>query len=189
MIRLEAWYHCIRWFELRMDWLMGCIKVSISFTMSGAPFAFSSRKPRYGDEISYRSDANARARRTEMAAVARGKKRQSAINAICFRGKCKFRYACTTSRRYAAAATAKSGTRGRAVGFDLYASHGSTVRSMIYTCRDAGKWRSRGNCGERTLFPGGTRSDGAGRLINQFWRRSAVLTMSLTGTRRVLTKD
>lgn len=37
-------------------------------------------------------------------------------------------------------------------GFDLYASHGSTVSSMIYTCRDAGKWRSRGNC-EEERFP------------------------------------
>jgi len=37
------------------DWWMGCTKVSISFTMSGAPFAFSSRKLRYENEISYRS--------------------------------------------------------------------------------------------------------------------------------------
>ena len=57
-------------------------------------------------------------------------------------------------------------TRDHVVGFDLYASHGSAVRSMIYTCCDAGKWRSRGNCGEERFSPGGTRSGGADRLIN-----------------------
>jgi len=74
----------------------------------------------------------------------------------------------TRRRRYApdAARYSKECTRDHVVGFDLYASHGSAVRSMIYTCCDTGKWRSRGNCGEERFSPGGTRSGGADRLIN-----------------------
>lgn len=152
-------------FELRIDWLLGCTRVSISFTTSGMPFSFS-RKPRYRNEISYRS----RCKRShdiegdcDGDGGGGGKNNNPLSMPYVSAKNANVATRARRPRRYApAVATVKSAP----MALIYMRATGSTVRSMIYKCRDDGKWRSRGNCGEERFPPAGRGSGGADRLIN-----------------------